>query len=507
MRRWGACAGMIAVVAPAVAAAAPDGEVRWLSLPAQPLSASLQAIARRYGIELLFSHSVVGSRSAPPVADRLSAQAALNRVLEGSGLVANRTADGSFIVTAAPAAASEQAEATPELLVVGRRTQNTDVRRTRNDVRPLSGHHPRGHRDGACRHAGGTGGQAAARQQYRGVAGATGASAAGSTASSINLRGLGTDQTLILIDGRRLPMMPATLVGFNQSDVNALPPESIERVEAITATAGGIHGPGATAGVVNIVLRRDYRGIDMALTSGITARGDAPYRRADVRFGFTPDGGTTDIMVDVGQSRFDGLDTGDRDYQRRANDRILANQPGYYVQAGPPSSAALTVTSADGKVLVLKPGLGGASLGAPITFAPPMEGRSVAELARVLAANAGRIDTMPAADEAGARQTLLSARRTTSIIASARHRAGPAELFVDFLRLDNDGRARMGYGWNTVSLGVDDPTNPFAQAITVHAPGPTQTATFDFRSQVTRLTGGAIVDLPGSWRAEADYSR
>ncbi len=136
MRRWVACAGMIAVVAPAVAAAAPDGEVRWLSLPAQPLSASLQAIARRYGIELLFSHSVVGSRSAPPVADRLSAQATLNRVLEGSGLVANRTADGSFIVTAAPVAASEQADATPELLVVGRRTQNTDVRRTRNDVRP-----------------------------------------------------------------------------------------------------------------------------------------------------------------------------------------------------------------------------------------------------------------------------------------------------------------------------------------------------------------------------------
>lgn len=136
MQRCLAYAGMIALVVPAAAAAAPDSEVRSLSLPAQPLAATLQAIAARYGVELLFSQSIVGDRSAPPVASRLSARDALNLVLQGTGLVANQTAEGSFIVTVAPVAVSEQPAATPEILVIGRRTQDTDVRRTENDVRP-----------------------------------------------------------------------------------------------------------------------------------------------------------------------------------------------------------------------------------------------------------------------------------------------------------------------------------------------------------------------------------
>jgi iron complex outermembrane receptor protein len=504
MRHGVASAGMIAIAVSA--SAAPGGDVRSLSLPAQPLSKSLQAIAERYGIELIFSQSVVGDRLAPPIASRMNAQQALAFVLAGTSLVADWTVDGGYIIAAAPAAVSEQPYATPEILVVGRRTQNTDVRRTENDVRPYQ---VITRQDVATSHVS-TVEELAAQRLPANDPGTTlsqqGAGAQGSTASSINLRGLGADQTLILVDGRRLPMMPGAVVGFNQSDVNALPPESIERVEAITATAGGIYGPGATAGVVNLVLRRDYRGLDLSVTSGVTARGDTPYRRADLRLGLSPDGGATNVMVDVARSDFGGLDVGDRDDRARANARIFDNQPSYFALAGPPSSAALTVVSADGGALSLKPAYGGAQLGAPITFARPADGRSNAELARILTANAGKIDPNPGPDAAGDEQTALSGRRTTSIVASARHSAGPVELFIDYLRLDNDGHARSAYPQNRLSLSADDPNNPFTQVVTVYAPGPSQTISFDFRSRVTRLTGGIIMDLSGGWRAEGDYS-
>ncbi|WP_404334488.1 TonB-dependent receptor plug domain-containing protein [Sphingomonas sp. MMS12-HWE2-04] len=496
-----------ALTAPSLANGAPRDDARTLSLPAQPLAASLQAIAKRYGVELLFSQAVIGSRWAPSVSGRMRVEQALSLVLAGLPFVVRKTGEGSFIIAEAPIAASEQPEATPEILVIGRRTQNADVRRTENDVRPYQ---VVTRREIATSHVA-TIEELAAKRFPANAQGVTqsqlGASAQGSPASAINLRGLGTDQTLILVDGRRLPMMPGPIAGFRQADVNAIPPEAVERVEAITATAGGIYGPGATAGVVNLVLRRDYRGVDMAMTSGVTARGDAPYRRLDMRMGFTPDHGASDVMVEVARSYFGGLSVGDRDYQKRSNARIFANDPGYFVLAGPPSSASLTIVAEDREALRLKPAYGGALLASPLTFAPPADGRSAADLVRVLTANAGRIDPTPSADTSGEQQTLLSSRRTTSLVASARHRAGPVEVFLDYLHLDNEGRARTGYPRNRVSLGAADPANPFDQPVSVYAPGPSQTVDFDFHSRVDRLTGGVIVELPAAWRAEGDYSR
>ncbi|SDA11597.1 TonB-dependent receptor [Sphingomonas sp. NFR15] len=498
--------GIVALTVPSIARAAPEDALRALTLPAQPLSSSVQSIAKRYGIQLLFSQSVIGERWAPSVSGRMTVEQAFALVLAGSPLAVRKTGEGSFIITAMSVGSSEQPKAIPDILVIGQRTQNTDVRRTENDVRPYQ---VITRQDIAASHVS-TIEELAGKRFPANDQGATlsqqGAGAQGSTASSINLRGLGTDQTLILVDGHRLPMMPGPVNGFNQSDVNAIPLEAIERVEAITATAGGIYGPGATAGVVNLVLRRDYRGIDVAVTDGVTARGDTPTRRVDLRLGFTPDHGSTDVMVEYARSTFGGLDVGDRDYQKRANARIFANDPGYFVLAGPPPSASLTVVASGGDVLRLKSAFGGATLGSQITFVPPADGRSSAELVQVLIENAGRIDPNPSPDASGDSQTLLSGRRTTAFIASARHRLGPIELFVDYLHFDNEGTAQTGYPQNAIKLSADDPGNPFDQAVTVYAPQPSQTIRYAFSSRVSRLTGGVIVQLPGAWRAEGDYS-
>ncbi len=78
-----------------------------------------------------------------------------------------------------------------------------------------------------------------------------------------DLRGLGADRTLILLDGRRLPK--AAQVG-SASDVNSIPLAAIERVEILTDGASAIYGSDAIAGVINFITRKDFQGV--TLTGG-----------------------------------------------------------------------------------------------------------------------------------------------------------------------------------------------------------------------------------------------
>src|SRR5690606_24972550 len=76
--------------------------------------------------------------------------------------------------------------------------------------------------------------------------------------SSVNLRGLGSDATLTLLNGRRL-----AYTAVKQSvDVSAIPIGAIQRIEIVPDGASAIYGSDAVAGVVNVILRRNYDGIE-----------------------------------------------------------------------------------------------------------------------------------------------------------------------------------------------------------------------------------------------------
>lgn len=91
----------------------------------------------------------------------------------------------------------------------------------------------------------------------------SGSSAQGTAA--INLRGIGSSRTLVLIDGRRLTMSPST--GADQ-DLNSIPIGAIERVEILTSGASAIYGSDAIGGVVNVITRTDYNGAELTLGRG-----------------------------------------------------------------------------------------------------------------------------------------------------------------------------------------------------------------------------------------------
>ncbi|MEW6024751.1 MAG: TonB-dependent receptor [Pseudomonadota bacterium] len=90
----------------------------------------------------------------------------------------------------------------------------------------------------------------------------------GSSAQSfagIDLRGLGSARTLVLLDGRRLPKAPN--VG-DSADLNTVPMAAVERIEILTDGASAVYGSDAIGGVVNIITRKDFEGV--AATIGYT---------------------------------------------------------------------------------------------------------------------------------------------------------------------------------------------------------------------------------------------
>jgi iron complex outermembrane receptor protein len=93
--------------------------------------------------------------------------------------------------------------------------------------------------------------------------------------SGVNLRGLGVNRTLTLVDGHRFPEFPIPANGaFSFVDLNSIPLAAIDRIEILKDGASAIYGDDAVAGVVNIILKNEYNGADIYNYYGISSRGD-----------------------------------------------------------------------------------------------------------------------------------------------------------------------------------------------------------------------------------------
>lgn len=104
----------------------------------------------------------------------------------------------------------------------------------------------------------------------------------GNGVATVNLRNLGEDRTLVLVNGRRFV---AGLPGTQIVDFNSLPTEFIDRVDVVTGGASSIYGSDALAGVVNIITDKDYEGFQMFGQYGITDRGDRENFKVGTKFG------------------------------------------------------------------------------------------------------------------------------------------------------------------------------------------------------------------------------
>lgn len=128
--------------------------------------------------------------------------------------------------------------------------------------------------------------------------------------ASVDLRGLGSNRTLVLLDGRRL--VPLGLNGV--VDTNVIPVSLIQSVDLVTGGASAVYGADAVAGVVNFILRRDFEGVEVDSSYGQSSQGDAARTRVDVTMGVNTDDGRGNVVLSVGKTESDPLLQGARGF-------------------------------------------------------------------------------------------------------------------------------------------------------------------------------------------------
>ena len=129
-------------------------------------------------------------------------------------------------------------------------------------------------------------------------------------ATYINLRGLGEQRNLVLLNGTRV--VPQGLDGLTNIDV--IPVALLERMDVLTGGAGAVYGADAISGVVNFVTKKDFEGVDLSATNQITEEGDGYALRADLVVGGNFADNRGNAVFAVGYTDRDAVYQGDRDY-------------------------------------------------------------------------------------------------------------------------------------------------------------------------------------------------
>ena len=134
--------------------------------------------------------------------------------------------------------------------------------------------------------------------------------------SQLNLRSMGTNRTLVLLDGRRY-INAALTSGNSAPDINSFPNALIERVDVVTGGASAAYGSDALSGVVNFVLDRDFTGFKGEVQTGMTKYEDDKSISAQLSYGTPFADGRGHVIVSGEYTRSDGIDgTNDRPWAR-----------------------------------------------------------------------------------------------------------------------------------------------------------------------------------------------
>jgi outer membrane receptor protein involved in Fe transport len=136
----------------------------------------------------------------------------------------------------------------------------------------------------------------------------------GNGSANANLRGLGTNRNLVLLDGQRL--VPVDLVA--RTDLNIIPSSLIERVDVFTGGASTVYGADAVAGVINFITKRNFSGIDVDLGTGISERGDGALLRGNATVGANFDDNRGNVVLSVGYTQTNPVYEGERPFSEVA---------------------------------------------------------------------------------------------------------------------------------------------------------------------------------------------
>lgn len=173
------------------------------------------------------------------------------------------------------------------------------------------------------------------------------------SAATLNLRGLGSNRTLTLVNGRR---HVAGVAGSSAVDVNTIPSALIDRIEVLTGGASAVYGSDAVTGVVNFVMKRDFEGTEITAQGGLSGQGDGAEAFVSLAHGRNFDGGKGNVSVALQANRREAIAYGDRSWSR---DGAVANDytnPARLFQRGDPIPPGRTENNTLGNTILLSNG-------------------------------------------------------------------------------------------------------------------------------------------------------
>ena len=326
------------------------GEIRvHFDLPAQSLATTLKAIGIITDTDVGFNANQVAGFVAPQLQADLTVDDALTRVLVGTGLQTKRLNDHTVVIALITAGNTPRiakiatndplrmAQANSDVPVPAPTDREVNEKKSSDEGQlaeiVVTGTHIRGvapssplqtiTREDIDRSGYTSIGDVmrSLPQNYNGgnnpqltIGSAPGIENGGSFAggSTPNLRGLGSGSTLTLVNGHRLA--DDTINGA--VDISLIPLAAIERVEVVTDGASAAYGSDAVAGVVNIILKKDYNGSLTSVLGGGTTQGGGTEKQFNQLLGKTWSSGG--VLVDFEYDRTDPINSTDRNYTLEA---------------------------------------------------------------------------------------------------------------------------------------------------------------------------------------------
>jgi len=519
-------------------------EKRHFRIPSGSLDEALKAFSAQSGVAVVAAAEITAEQKTKGARGTMTASDALRRVLKESGLKFVWNANGSVTIQARPkiAAADLEGPVSADVSVQSQRdTQvytpggNVDIPRTVDDVQPYYIFDSE-----TITNSGVTSVEDFLRQRlsmnavYQSNSQVYGSplnnnpgQPAGGTTSSINLRGLGANETLILVDGRR--MAGVSISGeTGQPDVNGIPLAAIDRIEVLPSSASGIYGGSALGGVVNIILKKDYTGGEFRYMFENVMQGSAPASTLDGSYGAALEGGATHVMLSLHYSTAQPLLVQDRkDLVESGINNILENDPAAILQAGSPFLGGTLPNISNG--ISFGPNgpyvpnltlVNGTVLPSPITTLCPGISPSTptATLDACLAKNAGHysLGLSPGLGEFGLQQPIGYVPTVKSALATIRREfTSSIDAFVEVAAEENSGRSAYNpiadyslpvYPGVATYPGVPaNPANPFQSLVEVHIPS-NVSAPLLGGGGGSHITTGVTAKLAHDWSGELDYT-
>ncbi|CAN5408548.1 TonB-dependent receptor [soil metagenome] len=307
---------------PAFAVAAPSkalSEMHHFDIPAQGMNAALLSLSQQSSMRVLFPYDEVGRYEARQVRGWFSTREALSRMIEGTPLHVAYAKDRTFTIAttgkrvtaaaftsadpapeagAAPVAVAEPEAAPPptDVIVTGTRTTNRTVVQSLAPIDVLTKEDMQ------------TSGKQSVRDLLGTLVPSINVSNNGAGASwavrSLSLRGLGGDQVLVLVNGKRRHNTATLFIngsvqnGQSPPDLDLIPGNAISHIEVLRDGASAQYGSDAIAGVINVILKKEVAG-GAALTLGsyIDVGGEQGRFQLDHGFAFG-NGGHLHLSVD-----------------------------------------------------------------------------------------------------------------------------------------------------------------------------------------------------------------